>query len=71
VEPPKGTVYHYPVRKSDHQVNSIALAPAPPDVAVQAYNRGTLATMLAKLKSGQSIKDVQDWATDELGGFVR
>ena len=49
----------------------IALAPAPPEVAVQAYNRGTLPTMLAKLKSGQSIKDVQDWATDELSGFVR
>jgi hypothetical protein len=28
-------------------------------------------TMLAKLKSGQSVKQVQDWAEDELGGFVR
>jgi ABC-type glycerol-3-phosphate transport system substrate-binding protein len=71
VEPPKGTVYHYPIRKSHHQENWIAMAPAPPEIAVQAYNRGTLPTMLAKLKSGQSIKDVQDWAEDELGGFVR
>lgn len=71
VAPPKGTVYHYPIRKSHHQENSIALAPAPPDVAVQAYNRGTLPTMLAKLKTGSSIKEVQDWAEDELGGFVR
>jgi ABC-type glycerol-3-phosphate transport system substrate-binding protein len=71
VGPPKGTVYHYPIRKADHQVNSIALAPAPPEIAVQVYNRGTLPTMLAKLQSGQSIKDVQDWAEDELGGFVR
>jgi ABC-type glycerol-3-phosphate transport system substrate-binding protein len=71
VEPPKGTVYHYPIRKGDHQVNSIALAPAPPEIAVQAYNRGTLPTMLAKLKSGQSIKQVQDWASDEVEGFVR
>jgi ABC-type glycerol-3-phosphate transport system substrate-binding protein len=71
VEPPKGTVYHYPIRPSHHQENWIAMAPAPPEIAVQAYNRGTLPTMLAKLKSGQSIKQVQDWAEDELGGFVR
>lgn len=71
VEPPKGTVYHYPIRKSHHQENWIAVAPAPPEIAVQVYNRGTLPTMLAKLQSGQSIKDVQDWAQDELEGFVR
>jgi hypothetical protein len=27
--------------------------------------------MMAKLQSGQSIKQVQDWAQDELEGFVR
>lgn len=71
VEPPKGTVYHYPIRKSHHQESCIAVAPAPPEIAVQAYNRGTLPTMLAKLQSGQSIKQVQDWAQDELEGFTR
>jgi ABC-type glycerol-3-phosphate transport system substrate-binding protein len=71
VAPPKGTVYHYPIRKSHHQENWIAMAPAPPEIAVQAYNRGTMPTMLAKLQSGQSIKQVQDWAQDELEGFVR
>jgi ABC-type glycerol-3-phosphate transport system substrate-binding protein len=71
VGPPKGTVYHYPIRKSHHQESWIAMAPAPPEIAVQAYNRGTLPTMLAKLQSGQSIKQVQDWAQDELEGFVR
>jgi ABC-type glycerol-3-phosphate transport system substrate-binding protein len=71
VEPPKGTVYHYPIRKSHHQENCIAVAPAPPEIAVQAVNRGTVPTMLAKLQSGQSIKQVQDWAQDELEGFVR
>jgi ABC-type glycerol-3-phosphate transport system substrate-binding protein len=71
VEPPKGTVYHYPIRKSHHQENWIAVAPAPPEIAVQVYTRGTLPTMLAKLQSGQSIKQVQDWAQDELEGFVR
>lgn len=71
VEPPKGTVYHYPIRKSHHQESCIAMAPAPAEIAVQAYSRGTLPTMLAKLQSGQSIKEVQDWAQDELEGFVR
>jgi ABC-type glycerol-3-phosphate transport system substrate-binding protein len=71
VDPPKGTVYHYPIRKSHHQENWVAVAPAPPEIAVQVYNRGTLPTMLAKLQSGQSIKDVQDWAQDEIEGFVR
>jgi ABC-type glycerol-3-phosphate transport system substrate-binding protein len=71
VGPPTGTVYHYPIRKSHHQENCIAVAPAPPEIAVQVYNRGTVSTMLAKLQSGQSIKQVQDWAQDELEGFVR
>ena len=71
VEPPKGTVYHYPIRPSHHQQSWIACAPAPPEIAVQISNRGTLPTMLAKLQSGQSIKQVQDWAQDELEGFIR
>lgn len=71
VGPPKGTVYHYPIRKADKQISHIAVAPAPPEVAVQIYNRGTLPTMFAKLQSGQSIKQVQDWAQDELEGFLR
>jgi ABC-type glycerol-3-phosphate transport system substrate-binding protein len=71
VSPPKGTVYHYPIRPSHHQESWVAMAPAPPEIAVQAYNRGTLPTMLAKLQSGQSIKQVLDWAEDELGGFTR
>ena len=47
------------------------VAPAPPEIAVQIYNRGTMPTMLAKLQSGQSIKQVIDWAKDELEGFMR
>jgi ABC-type glycerol-3-phosphate transport system substrate-binding protein len=71
VGPPRGTVYHYPIRKADKQVSHIAVSPAPPEIAVQIYNRGTLPTMFAKLQSGQSIKQVQDWAQDELEGFLR
>ena len=68
---PKGTVYHYPVRASHKEKTHIALSPAPPGIAVQIYNRGTLPTMFAKLQSGQSIKQVLDWARDEIEGFTR
>jgi ABC-type glycerol-3-phosphate transport system substrate-binding protein len=71
VEPPKGTVYNYPIRKSHGAVPNIAGMSAPPDVAVQMYNRGTAPTMLAKLQSGQSIPQVIAWAKDELEGFAR
>ena len=71
VGPPKGSVYNYPVRKEHNSVENIAVMPAPPEVAVQVYNRGTLPTMFAKLQSGQSIKQVIDWASSELEGFVR
>jgi ABC-type glycerol-3-phosphate transport system substrate-binding protein len=71
VEPPTGTVFNYPIRKVHNQISHIACAPAPPEIAVQIYNRGTMPTMFAKLRSGQSITQVLAWAQDELEGFVR
>ncbi len=69
--PPKGTVFNYPVRKSHNMETHMAALPAPPDIAVQIYNRGTMPTMFAKLLSGQSIPQVVAWAKEELEGFVR
>jgi hypothetical protein len=71
IGPPEGTVYNYPVRKNHNMVEHLALMPAPPEIAVQMYNRGTPATMFAKLKAGQSIKQVLDWAEEEIEGFLR
>jgi ABC-type glycerol-3-phosphate transport system substrate-binding protein len=71
VEPPKGTVYNYPTRKSHGATPNVAGMSAPPDIAVQMYNRGTASTMLAKLQGGQSIPQVIAWAKDELEGFTR
>ncbi len=71
VNPPKGTVYNYPIRKASGAVSSIAMSPAPPDIAVKAYNVGMHSTMLAKLKSGQTAKQVTDWAQNELEGMTR
>ena len=45
--------------------------PAPPDIAAQMYARAIHPTMLAKVYSGQSNKEVIAWAKNELEGFVR
>jgi len=71
VEPPKGTVFNYIVRPQHKSTAHIAAFPAPPDIGVQIYNRGTPSTMLSKLQSGTSVKDVIAWAKGELEGFVR
>lgn len=68
--PPKGVVYNYPIRKGVAEP-WIAMVPAPPNIAVQAYNQGIHSTMFAKLKSGQSIQQTVAWAQNELEGFVR
>jgi ABC-type glycerol-3-phosphate transport system substrate-binding protein len=71
VNPPTGTVLNYPIQPWHNAKPSIAASAAAPEVAVQIYNRGTMPTMLAKLKSGQTIPQVIAWANDELEGFAR
>jgi ABC-type glycerol-3-phosphate transport system substrate-binding protein len=71
VEPPKGTVYNYPIRPWHDQQASLAASEAPPDIAVQIYSRAIHNQMLARLKQGQTIPEVLAWAQDELEGFVR
>ncbi|MBV9813883.1 MAG: extracellular solute-binding protein [Acetobacteraceae bacterium] len=70
VQPPKGTVYNYPIRPFHKIAPWLSGMEAPPETAVQIYNRGTLPTMLAKLKTGQSIPQVIAWAKNELEGFI-
>ena len=60
-----------PVRPERHGEANTPGYPAPPDIAVQMYQRGTYSTMPAKLQSGHPIKQVIAWAKDELEGFVR
>ena len=71
VEPPTGTVFKYPIRPWHNSQPSLAAYPAPPDIAVQIFNRATIPTMWAKLHSGQSIDQVVAWAKDEIQGFIR
>jgi len=71
VEPPKGTVYNYPIRPWHDALENITAYPAPPDIAAQMYARAIHPTMLAKVHSGQSNKEVIAWAKNELEGFMR
>ncbi len=71
VEPPVGTVYNYPIRKWHNAKPSLTAFEASPDVAVQVYNRAIHNQMMARIKEGQSIKQVLAWTKDELEGFTR
>jgi ABC-type glycerol-3-phosphate transport system substrate-binding protein len=71
VEPPKGTVYNYPIRPWHDALENITAYPAPPDIAAQMYARAIHPTMLAKVHSGQSNQAVIAWAKNELEGFMR
>ena len=71
VEPPKGTVYNYPLRPWHNAKQNITAYPEPRDIAVQMYNRGTHPSLIARLHSGDSIDQAIKWAKNELEGFIR
>jgi hypothetical protein len=69
-EPPKGTLYHYP-NPHNHQVLSIAAAPAPPKIAQQIYAQGVLTKMVVRFMKGEAMNDTLAWAESEVEGFMR
>jgi hypothetical protein len=71
VEPPKGTIFNYPVRPWYDAEYYIPGSSAPPEIAVQIWNRGLLPGMVSRLLTGQTIKESIAWAKDELEGFIR
>jgi ABC-type glycerol-3-phosphate transport system substrate-binding protein len=71
VEPPPGTVYNYPIRPWHNAQPSLTASEAPPDIAVQIYQRAIHNQMMARLKENQSIPQVIAWAQEELEGFTR
>ena len=72
VEPPQGTVYNYPVRKHHNAKPSIALAPAPAEIAVQMYNQGIQTKMIARMvQNNEPLDRVLAWAEQEVEGFKR
>jgi len=70
MEPPKGTLYHYP-NPYNHQTLSVAGAPAPPKIAEQIYNQATLTKMCLRYAQGEKMENTLAWAEGECEGFMR
>ena len=68
--PPKGTLYHYP-NPYNHQVLSIAGAPAPPKIAVQIYIQAVMTKMTVRHLQGEPMEKTLAWAESEVEGFLR
>lgn len=68
--PPKGTLYHYP-NPHNHQVLSIAAAPAPHKIAEQIYTQGVMTQMAVRYYKGEPMEKTLDWASTEIEGFMR
>ena len=72
VGPPKGTVFNYPVKPHHQAQPNIAYAPAPPEIAVQMYQQGIQAKMIARMVQNREPLDrVLAWAEREIEGFKR
>jgi ABC-type glycerol-3-phosphate transport system substrate-binding protein len=69
-EPPKGTLYHYP-NPYNHQILSVACAPAPHKIAEQMYNQGIQTQMAVRYFKGEPMEKTLDWAATEVEGFMR
>ncbi|MDQ8729655.1 extracellular solute-binding protein [Bradyrhizobium sp. LHD-71] len=70
VGPPQGTMYHYP-NPHNHQILSIAAAPAPPKIAVQIYTQGLQTKMIVRHMQGEPMEKTLAWAESECEGFMR
>ena len=69
VEPPEGTICNCPVRPWHNAEYYTPGSSAPPEIATQIWNRYIFPGMVARLMSGQTIKQSIDWAKNELEGF--
>ena len=68
--PPKGTLYHYP-NPHNHQILSVAAAPAPPRIAHQIYTQAIQTKMVVRMRQGEAIERTLAWAESEVEGFTR
>ena len=71
IEPPKGTIYNYPVRPHHDAEYYIVGSSGPPDIGVQIWGRNVIPAMVARVVAGATAKQVIDWAKQELEGLRR
>jgi len=70
--PPTGTIYNYPVRAHHNAQTSIAMAPAPAEYAVQAYQQGLNTKVVARVvQGGETIDQALAWLERELNTIRR
>ncbi len=68
--PPKGTLYNYPIRGDEHLI--VSGMPAPHNIAANMYVQATLPQMVARYTTGQNTLDEAiKWAEQEIEGFKR
>lgn len=70
IGPPVGTLYHYP-NPYNHQILSVAAAPAPPKIAVQIYTQAIHTKMIVRHLQGEAMEKTLAWAESECEGFMR
>ena len=68
--PPKGTLYHY-ANPHNHQILSIAGAPAPHKIGEQIYVQAIQTQMAVRHFKGEAMEATLTWAASELEGFMR
>ena len=70
--PPTGTVYNYPLRAHHNARTSVAMAPAPAEFAVQAYQQALNTKVVARVvQGGETIDQSLAWLERELTNIRR
>jgi ABC-type glycerol-3-phosphate transport system substrate-binding protein len=71
VGPPAGTLFNYPIKSWHGSQPSLPGSEASPDIASQIYSNAIHTGMIARLKTGSSIKEVVSWSRDQLETLTR
>lgn len=70
--PPVGSVYNYPQKPHHQATTTIAMAPAPSEMAVQMYNQALNTKLIARIvQGGESIDQALGWVERELNVIRR
>ena len=70
--PPTGFAYNYPPKPHQKGQLNIAFAPAPAEIAVQAYNQAINTKIIARIaQGGDTVDQALEWAERELKNFAR
>lgn len=70
--PPTGTIFNYPLRPHHNARTSVAFAPAPANLAVQAYNQALNTKLIARIvQANEGMDQAFGWLERELNTIRR